>query len=39
MFSNLSDNINKYEAKYGEIKSTNKNFMPEFKTPKDVLPN
>ena len=35
----LSDNINKYEAKYGEIKSTNKNFIPEFKTPKDVLPN
>ena len=35
----LEDNINKYESKYGEIKTVNKNFSPQFKMPKDNLPN
>ena len=35
----LQDNINKYESKYGEIKTVNKNFSPQFKMPKDNLPN
>ncbi len=35
----LEDNIKKYEAKYGEIKTVSKNFAPQFKMPKDNLPN
>ena len=35
----LEDNIKKYESKYGEIKTVNKNFSPQFKMPKDNLPN
>ena len=35
----LEDNINKYESKYGEIKTVNKNLSPQFKMPKDNLPN
>ena len=35
----LNDNINKYESKYGEIKTMNKNLTPQFKMPKDNLPN
>jgi len=35
----LEDNITKYEAKYGEIKTVSKNFAPQFKMPKDNLPN
>ena len=35
----LEDNINKYESKYGEIKTVNKKFSPQFKMPKDNLPN
>ena len=35
----LEDNIKKYESKYGEIKTVSKNFSPQFKMPKDNLPN
>ena len=35
----LQDNIKKYESKYGEIKTVNKSFSPQFKMPKDNLPN
>jgi len=35
----LNDNINKYESKYGEIKTMNKNLTPQFKMPEDNLPN
>ena len=35
----LNDNINKYESKFGEIKTMNKNLAPQFKMPDDNLPN
>tara|TARA_Y100000590_G_scaffold465269_1_gene637085 strand:+ start:540 stop:860 length:321 start_codon:yes stop_codon:yes gene_type:complete len=35
----LNDNIKKYESKHGEIKIVNKSFSPQFKMPKDKLPN
>ena len=35
----LNDNIKKYESKYGEIKTASKTFSPQFKMPKDNLPN
>ena len=35
----LNDNINKHESKYGEIKTAAKSFAPQFKMPKDKLPN
>ena len=35
----LNDNIKKYESKYGEIKTVKKTFSPQFKMPKDNLPN
>ena len=35
----LKDNIQKYELKYGEIKTMNKTFSPKFNIKKDDLPN
>jgi len=35
----LQDNIKKFEAKYGEIKTGKSNLSPQFKMPKDNLPN
>ena len=35
----LNDNIKKHESKYGEIKTATKSFAPQFKMPKDKLPN
>jgi len=35
----LKDNLQKYESKYGEIKTIKKTFSPQFKLPKDDLPN
>ena len=35
----LQDNIKKFEAKYGEIKSGKSNIAAQFKLPKDNLPN
>ena len=35
----LQDNIDKFEKKYGEIKTPNRNISSIFKLPKDKLPN
>ena len=35
----LEENINKFEKKYGEIKTPTKNLSSMFKLPKDKLPN
>ena len=35
----LEENINKFEKKYGEIKTPAKNLPSMFKLPKDKLPN
>ena len=35
----LSENIKKFEDKYGEIKTMNKSFSPQLKISKDELPN
>ena len=35
----LKDNIKKFEQKYGEIKTGKNNLSPQFKMPKDNLPN
>ena len=35
----LSENIKKFEDKYGDIKTMNKSFSPQLKISKDELPN